>query len=107
MFDTGDDHVITRLDQPEQREVHRIGRVERKSDPVGVSSEAEEFTEHSPGLDDHGLGFYGKLVAGAAGVDAVATEETVHEAVNGFRFRQGRCRIVKVIVVFHRIERVT
>ena len=98
-----DDHVIARLHEAEQGDVHRVGGAEGKGYPCRVAGKAEKLCQQSASLYDHGLGLDRKLMSRAPWVHSVAAEKLVHELVDRFRLGQRGGRVVKVIIFLHGI----
>ena len=101
MLHSRNDHMITRIQHAGQRCVHGVGCVLRERHTPRVSCETKELAQHASCLNDHGFGLHGEFVPRPAWVHSMASEELIHELVYRLRLRQGGCRIVKIIVVFH------
>ena len=101
VLDPRGDDVVTLLDEPEQRDVQRIGDVLGEHHPVGVAAEAEELREQAAGLEDHLLRLDREGVSGPARVDPVTAKEGIHEPVHRLGLRPGRGGVVEVVVLFH------
>ncbi len=90
----GDD-VVAGIDEAEDGQVERVGRVVAEHRAVRIGS-AEEAREQLPRLVHHRPGLQAQVEAAAARIHAVAPVELVHRPVDDFRLRERRGAVVKV-----------